>query len=83
MAVTVAVSGVDPRGLELQAEDTAEGEAVRTEEVMVAEGTSAVAAGEAEDTTAATRVEEAAVEGAEPVASEITKKKDDEPYLTM
>ena len=28
-------------------------------------------------------VEEAAAEGAEPVASEITKKKDDEPYLTM
>ena len=83
MAVTVAVSGVDPRGLELQAEDTAEGEAVRTEEVMVAEGTSAVAAGAAADTTAATRVEEAAAEGAEPVASEITKKKDDEPYLTM
>ena len=79
----VAGSGVDPRGLELQAEDTAEGEAVRTEEVMVAEGTSAVVAGVSADTTAATRVEEAAAEGAEPVASEITKKKDDEPYLTM
>ena len=81
--MAVAASGVDPRGLELQAEDTAEGEAVRTEEVMVAEGTSAVAAGASADTTAAIRVEEAAAEGAEPVASEITKKKDDEPYLTM
>ena len=50
---------------------------------MVAEGTSAVAAGASADTTAAIRVEEAAAEGAEPVASEITKKKDDEPYLTM
>ena len=77
-AVAVAaVSGVDPRGLELQAEDTAEGEAVRTEEVMVAEGTSAVAAGAAADTMAATR------EGAEPAAADITKKKVDGPYLTM
>ena len=75
--MTVAVSGVDPRGLELQAEDTAEGEAVRTEEVMVAEGTSAVAAGAAADTMAATR------EGAEPAAADITKKKVDGPYLTM
>ena len=83
VAAAAAASGMDLRGLELQAEDTAEGEAVRTEEVMVAEGTSAVAAGAAADTTAATRVEEAAAEGAEPVASEITKKKDDEPYLTM
>ena len=73
MAVA-AGSGVDPRGLELQAEDTTEGEAVRTEEVMVAEGTSAVAAGAAADTTAATRVEEAAAEGAEPVASENTRR---------
>ena len=82
-AEAAAASGVDPRGLELQAEDTVEGEAVRTEEVMVAEGTSAVAAGASADTSAAIRVEEAAAEGAEPVASEITKKKDDEPYLTM
>ena len=55
-AAVAAASGVDRRGLELQAEDTAEGEAGRTEEGMVAEGTSAVAAGAAADTTAATRV---------------------------
>ena len=77
VAVAAAASGVDPRGLELQAEDTVEGEAVRTEEVMVAEGTSAVAAGAAADTMAATR------EGAEPAAADITKKKVDGPYLTM
>ena len=77
VAMTVAASGVDPRGLELQAEDTVEGEAIRTEEVMVAEGTSAVAAGAAADTMAATR------EGAEPAAADITKKKVDGPYLTM
>ena len=77
VAMTVAASGVDPRGLELQAEDNPEGEAVRTKEVMVAEGTSAVAAGAAADTMAATR------EGAEPAAADITKKKVDGPYLTM
>ena len=57
VAVAAAASRMDLRGLELQAEDTAEGEAVRTEEVMVAEGTLAVAARAAADTTAATRVE--------------------------
>ena len=83
VAVAAAASGVDPRGLVLQAENTAEGEAVRMEEVMVAEGTSAVAAGVATVTTAATRAVEAAAEGAEPAATENTKNKVDGPYLTM
>ena len=68
VVVAAAVSGVDPRGL--QVEDTAEGEVVRSVEVMVAEGNS-TAAGAAR---AATRVEEAAAEEAEPVASENTRR---------
>ena len=72
VVVAAAVSGVDPRGL--QVEGTAEGEVVRLVEVMVAEGNSAAAAGAARDTTAATRVEEAAAEEAEPVASENTRR---------
>ena len=79
--VAMAASGVDPRGLVLQAENTAEGEAVRMEEVMVAEGTSAVAEGVAADSTVATRA--AAAERAEPAATENTKNKVDGPYLTM
>ena len=59
MAVAAAVSGVDPWG-----------EVVRSVEVMVAEGNS-TAAGAAR---AATRVEEAAAEEAEPVASENTRR---------
>ena len=69
VAVAAAVSGVDPRGL--QVEDTAEGEVVRSAEVMVAEG-NLVAAGAAR---AATRAEEAAAEVAEPAASESTRRK--------
>ena len=83
VAVAAAASGVDPRGLELQAEDIAEGEAVRMEEVTEAEGTTAIAAGVAADTTAATRVVEAAADGAEPAASDSTKNKDDGAYLTI
>ena len=80
-AVSAAASGVDPRGMELKVEDIAEGEAVRMEEVAEAEGTMAVAAGVAADTTAATRVVEAAADGAEPAASDSTKNKDDAAYL--
>ena len=50
---------------------------------MVAEGTLAVAAGVAADSTVATRAVEAAAEGAEPAATENTKNKVDGPYLTM
>ena len=53
------------------------------EEVMVAEGTSAVAEGVAADSTVATRAVEVAAEGAEPAATENTKNKVDGPYLTM
>ena len=69
-AVVVAVSSADPRGTDLKAEDTEEEEAVRMEEVVDAEGNTLVGAGEAADTTAATRVVEAATDGAEAGASD-------------
>ena len=85
MAAAVAVIGVDPRDMALQEEDIAEGEAIRMEEVAEAEGTTAVAAGAAADTTAATRVVEVAADGAVPAASDLIapRTRDVAAYITM